>query len=427
MMRSFSMQLSAAFFLALRYLRPRRKFVSVITLLSLLGVMLGVMVLVIVLSVMRGFERDLRDKIIGFNAHLTVAGPGALREPAELTRRVASVAGVEGASAYVQGPVLVQYAGYITTPMMRGVASDANKAATPNLSDHLIAGSFELSPDAVLVGQAWAARYGAVPGDKILIYAPRNLQALKSALEQSGRTPPQTLYMPTELVITGIFETGLYDYDSNFFVVSLETAQRLYQLDDAVHGLAVRVSDPLVIEATQERLQQTLPRGVTVKSWKEHNPALFNAIATERVVMSFVLFFIMIVAAFGLCSTLITITVQKSREIGLLKALGATNRTIVWIFLLHGLVVGLIGTIGGASLGLLVLHYRNSFRMWLERNFGADVFSPEIYHFPQIPAVIEPATIVYICAAAVGICVLAAVLPARAAAKLQPARSLRYE
>lgn len=408
-------------FLALRYLRPRRTFVSVITVLSVLGVTLGVMVLIVVLSVMAGFEQELKDKVIGFNAHLILTNNGVMRDGPELIQEIQKDPSVLAATPYVSGPVLAEYNGRVTTPVIKGIDPNSEDKVVP-MKKYVVLGEYELRGDSVLVGIEWARRNFAQIGDHVLIYSPRNLKELKNQAQQG-----KAVLLPTEMVITGIFSTGLFDYDLNFMLTSLFNAQRLYDLGGGIHGIAVAVKNPLQVDALKDRFNNTHPLPLQARTWKDQNRPLFNAIATERVTMSFVLFFIMIVAAFGLCSTLITITVQKSREIGLLKALGAGDFQVLTVFVLHGWVVGVIGAVAGVGLALLILAYRNPFRMFLSRVFHIDVFAADIYAFPEIPAVIDPALVGGIAFSAIIICVVAALIPARGAARLAPAQALRYE
>jgi len=408
-------------FVALRYLRPRRTFVSAITVLSVLGVTLAVMVLIVVLSVMAGFERDLRDKIIGFTAHLTVTNGGILEDYAPLLAKLDREPGVVGAAPFITGPVVAEFGNRNSGPFLRGIDPAAEEKILP-LRKSLIAGEFELRGESVLVGDEWARRYHAEVGDKVVVYGPRQLNSLRRL-----RGGDRSVVLPAELLITGIFRTGLYDYDLNFFVTSLETAQDLYDLPHGVHGIAVRIADPLKAQALKEKLDHDLAYPLQARTWMDQNRSLFSAIATERVAMTFILFFIMIVAAFGLCSTLITITVQKAREIGVLKALGARDGQILGIFVLHGLVVGVIGAVTGVGLAAVILHYRNPFRDFLNHRLGLDLFPPDVYNFSSLPADVSLPQVASIAGAAVVICMLAALIPARAAAGLEPVKALRYE
>ncbi|HEY8966501.1 MAG TPA: ABC transporter permease [Candidatus Methylacidiphilales bacterium] len=413
---------------ALRYLRPRRTFVSAITVLSVLGVTLAVAVLIVVLSVMAGFEKELENKIIGFNAHLVVSAGGLVEDYPSLVAKLQKEPGVLGAAPYVSGPVFAVYRDggkdHTSAPILRGVDPDAEEKVLP-LKKYLIAGEFELRGDSVLVGREWAWRNQAFVGDKVTLYGTRQLRSLQ---KQKGQGKGQDLVLPTELTITGIFETGMYEYDLNFFLCSLDTAQYVSDLPDGtVNGISLRVADPLRASPVRDRINADFPAPVHARTWADMNRTLFTAIATEKTVMTFILFFIMIVAAFGLCSTLITITVQKAREIGLLKALGARDGQILGIFVVHGLVVGVIGAVLGVGLAALALHYRNPFRDFLGQRLGIDLFPPEVYNFSSIPAEVSLGQVGAIAGAAVVVCMLAALIPARSAARLDPVEALRHE
>jgi len=414
--------LSLELSVALRYLKPRRTFVSAITVLSVLGVTLAVAVLIVVLSVMAGFERELQEKIIGFNAHVVVTSGGIVEKYPDLVAKLQKEPGVLGAAPYVTGPVFTIFQGHTNAPMLRGIDPVAEERVLP-LRRYLVSGEFELRGDSVLVGREWAWRNQAYVGDKISVYGPRQLQGLQGSAGK-GRE----LVLPTELTITGIFETGLYEYDLNFLLTSLETAQYLYNLPEgSVHGVALRVPDPLRAGPVRDRINADFAAPVHARTWSDMNRTLFTAIATEKTAMAFILFFIMIVAAFGLCSTLITITVQKAREIGLLKALGARDGQILGIFVVHGLIVGVLGAVLGVGLAALALHYRNPFRDFLGHRLGIDLFPAEVYNFASIPAEVSFGQVGAIAGVAVVVCMLAALIPARSAARLDPVEALRHE
>jgi lipoprotein-releasing system permease protein len=412
-------------FLALRHLRPRRTFVSVITILSILGVTLGVMVPIVVLSVMAGFEQELEKKIIGFNAHLTLLSDETLKDPDRQIAKLLQEPEIAGASAYVRGPVLVRFKNRVTTPAIKGIDPEGEELVTPT-KPYLVAGEYELRGDTVVVGQEWARRNGAFVGDKLLIYAPRHFEALLQ-----DKKVDTSAILPDEMLITGIFQTGHFEHDLNYILTSLENGQRLYNLGPNAHGISIRLKPaynaPEKIREVQKRWRAHYPPPLYLLSWMDQNAAQFNAIATERVVMTFILFFVMLVAGFGLCSTMITITVKKSGEIGLLKALGARDSQVLVIFILHGFIVGVIGATLGVIFALLALHYRNPFRHWLLERFKQDVFSADIYSFPFIPASTNPWLVVLIAISGVMICVLAALIPAFLASRLAPARALHYE
>ncbi len=408
--------------MALRYLRPKRNFVSVITVLSLLGVTLGVGVLIIVLSVMEGFEKELRDKIVSFQAHVTVLNYGIMHDWPAADELLKQQPEVVATTPVVVGPVLARCNGRVSTPRIRGMDVDSSERVNP-LKRFITSGELDLRPGAVVVGAGWARINQAAVGDKIVVYSPRNLTRLMQA-DQAG---DGEYYLPSEYAISGIFATGYFEFDTEFVLVSLAEAQRLYDLRDGIHGILVRTNDPLRAFALRDKLNAQLKPPLLAETWMDQNSHLFGAVAVERLVMSFVLFFIIIVAALGLCSTLITVTVQKAREIGLMKALGASDGQIVKIFTFYGLVVGVLGSALGVGFGYLVLHYRNEFLAFLRQTLRLDVFPPEIYHFAQLPAVADPGMTLWIALAGVMLSTAAALLPAFAALRVDPASTLHAE
>ncbi|MCE0496961.1 MAG: ABC transporter permease [Methylacidiphilales bacterium] len=411
-------------FMALRYLRPRRSFVSVITVISFLGVTLGVAVLIIVLSVMTGFGQELAKRIIGFNAPIkvTMADGTVLYDYDKAIALIKKLPGVTAAGTIIQGPVLVRHNNVMSPAYVKSAPEMGDDPVLP-LKQYVKMGDYELEGDSVLVGIEWAKRNGAFPGDKIDIYGPAMLNAM--ADHPPGK--PVDLPLPEEPIIRGVFETGQFDYDLNFLLVSTEMAQRLYGMGDSVHGISVQIKDPTQADAVKAEINHALPPTLNAHTWMDDNRDFFNAIQVERVTMAIILYLVMIVASFGVCSTLITITVQKSREIGLMKALGATDKQVCGVFLLHGFVVGLIGSLTGTALGLVLLFYRNPFHDFLLHRFHVQVFASSVYGTSDIPAVIDPIVVTTIAVSAVAICVLAALVPALSAAKLAPAQALRYE
>ena len=417
------MELPVELFLALRYLRPRRTFVSVITVLSFLGVTIGVAVLIGVLSVMAGYEEQIAEKIIGFNAHITVAmaDGSVLYDYEKLVDKIKENPDVLGASPIIRGPVLVQHGGEMSPAFIKSVPEDGDDPVLP-MKKYLIFGDWELHGDSVIVGKEWSKRNGAFPGDKITIYGAAQIQ---SFLHRNDKNAVITL--PEEPIIRGVYQTGQFDYDLNYLLVSTEMAQRIWGLQDAVHGIAVRVKNPERAQDVKDELNKTLPNTLYARTWMDDNRELFNQIGVERVVMAFILCMLLVVAAFGLCSTLITTTIQKSREIGLMKALGANDFQVCSVFLFHGTVVGIVGTFCGTLLGLFALHNLNGIRDFLLYAFHIQVFPGSVYGLPAIPSVVNPTEIVIIDISSMITCVLAALIPAISAATLAPARALRYE
>jgi len=429
---------SFSLFLALRYLKPKRTFVSIITLISVLGVTLGITVLILVISVMTGFDEELRDKVLGFDAHIIVTNEdmadGVIQDWRGLVKEIDATPGVVAAAPYVQGPVIVEFEHRRLAPLIRGINMDDQEKVTP-LKNLIIAGSAVLRGDSAIIGSEIARSLGIGVGDKLTVYSPGNISdvsALIDDLEKHPNDPKRLadlkgLVSPNDLTVTGIFESGRFIYDSEFVLVPLHIAQELYAMEDDVHGITVKTVDPYQAEAVKNRMAAFLQPPLAASTWIDENKQLFDAIRTERNVMFFLLLFIVIVAAFGIMNTLITVTVQKTREIGIMKALGATTPQIIWVFLSQGMIVGFFGNASGLALGMLLIRYRNEFREWLGRVLHVHIFPAEIYQFSAIPAKVVPHDVAIICLSAFAICSLAALLPAYVASRLDPVEALRYE
>lgn len=422
-------------FLALRYLKPKRTFVSVITLISIIGVMLGITVLILVISVMTGFENELRKKVLGFEPHVLVSNPeGVLKDWQPLMKRLRETPGVVAASPFVQGPVIVEFHNQRLAPKIRGIDLAQEEKVLPEISGSFIKqGKLELKGDTTILGIDMARMLGVHVGDKITVYSPGNLGDVLNVIKKAEKDPKQLetlkdLVLPTDLTVTGIFESGRYAYDSEFLLVPLHVGQELYGLEDSLHGISVRTVDANRASEIRDAILAKAPDGIGAETWVDMNRNFFDAVAMERNVMFFLLMFIVVVAAFGIMNTLITVTVQKTREIGIMKALGATTGQIVWVFLGQGMVVGLFGNATGLALGMTLITYRNEFKDWLARFLGIQVFPADVYQFAKIPAeVVWWPDVAIICISGFVICSLAALIPAYAAARLDPVKALRQE
>lgn len=421
-------------FLALRYLKPKRTFLSLITVISVLGVTLGITVLILVISVMTGFERELEQKVIGFDANVVVTNNALMQDWRGLQRIVDAKPHVVASAPFVMGPVIAEFEHRRLTPKVRGIDPDLESKVT-DLGKFVIEGDLDLSGDTCVVGSELATALGLNVGDTLTIYSPGNLDALMDELnrmEKDGAKPEElrqlrNMVLPMELTVTGIFRSGRYIYDAEFILVPLHIGQELYALGDDVHGLSVRCDDPYRAGDVKLAIAAEVGETLNVLTWIDLNRQIFEAIRTERNVMFFLLIFIVIVAAFGIMNTLITTTVQKTREIGILKALGARTGQIIGVFLAQGVVVGIFGTITGLALGMTLVQYRNEFRQWLADTFRIEVFPASIYQFSAIPAEVVPSDVAIICVSAFLICAVAALIPAWFAARLDPVKALRYE
>ncbi|NDA65788.1 MAG: FtsX-like permease family protein [Verrucomicrobia bacterium] len=418
--------------LALRYLRPKRTFVSVITLISVIGVMLGVAVLIIVISVMSGFDKLLRDKLLGFNAHLRVVQPGALlAERDTVMARIMANPRVKGVAPFVQGKVMLETqsdgnGSLVDAPVVRGVDTGRGEGVA-DLRTNIISGEFNLRGNGLLVGRELANNLGLRVGDHVEITSPALAKKMREAMRRSEGKDLTEVRKPDEYTVKGVFDVGYYEFNANFVVTSLANGQDLFELGDDVHALQIMLHNPYEADVASHELQQTLGPQFLVRSWLDDNSGILNALLVEKNVMFYLLFFIMIVAAFGITSAQITFVVQKTREIGVLKALGSTNGQVRWLFLSQSLIVGVLGVIAGFGLGLLALHYRNQFLDVMNKLFGFELFPRTIYAFDRLPALIVPGDIAIICGGSLFICLLAGLLPAWNAGRLQPVEALRNE
>ena len=416
--------------LALRYLRPKRTFVSVITLISIIGVTLGVAVLIIVMSVMSGFDRDLREHLLNLNAHIKVAVDGkpmadyrAVRDTVLLNDKV------DEAAPFIVGPVLVETqpdgeeSPQVFTPWVRGV-DPLLEATVSSLSstNSIIDGEFDVD-GGLVVGSQIRTMLNLQVGDYLALHSARSFHAFREA-QENGR---EAVLLPDDFEVRGVMDAGLYEYNASLVLTSLGDAQELFGLGDTVHGLGVKLDNPDRAELVRRQLLKSLPPGHVVTTWEDENAQILEVLKVERNVMFFLLFFVMIVAAFGITSSQITFVVQRTPEIGTLKALGATSSQIMQVFFSQSLVVALLGLTLGFGLGMLVLEYRNEFLLLLRNLTGLEIFPASIYGFQELPSKIVQADLIRIAVGSLFICLLAGVIPAWNAGRLKPVEAFRHE
>jgi lipoprotein-releasing system permease protein len=419
--------------LALRYLRPKRTFVSIITLISIIGVALGVAVLIIVISVMSGFDHDLREKILGFNAHIVVYknhdnNRSTMPDYARIANVIASNKNVRSVSPVVMGKVLVEtqpetnQQAAVDAPILRGV--DPRTAGSASvLPQSMLEGKFDLSGRGVVIGSEFARNLRLHVGDRLSIYSPHDIEQMR---KNRGKENEEAI-LPEDYEVRGIFDVGYYEFNTLFIVTSLENAQDLYDLGDSVHELEVMLTDPYQAAEVKRQLEQTLGYEFTASTWMEQNSTMLNAILVEKKVMMYIMFFIVVVAAFGITCTLITFVVMKTSEIGLMKAVGASHNQVMFVFVIQSVIVSVFGVASGLGLGLFALYIRNDFLHVMDRLTGFELFPASIYGFSELPALIIPSDIVIICGGSLVICLLAAILPARHASKMNTVEALRHE
>jgi lipoprotein-releasing system permease protein len=415
-------------FLALRYLRPKRTFVSVITLISVIGVMLGVAVLIIVISVMTGFDQQLREKLLGFSAHIKIHKfDEALADHESIARTIGSNGHVKAVAPFVLGPVFIKTQPAVgkphyATPFLRGIDPALEKHVT-SLTTSIIEGELNIDDESLVIGSELAHNLRLSVGDRVAVYSPRNVEEMEA---QKGKQNDVAI-LPDDYTVRGIFDVGYYEYNANVIVTSLRNAQDLYQLPGKVHGLLVMLHDPYMAGRVRDELHHTLGGDYRISIWTEENSQILTALAVEKHVMFYLLIFIVIVAAFGIMNSQITFVVQKTREIGMLKALGAARGQIMWLFLGQSLVVGAVGVASGLGLGMLALEFRNEFLRFMNRMTGLELFPAQIYAFTELPALIDRGDIAIICGTAFIICGLGGLAPAWNAGRLKPVEALRHE
>ena len=409
------MKIPFSLFLAFKYLKPRRSFISAVTVISMLGVTIGVAVLIVVLSVMTGFDEVWRDKILGFNAHVSIVQQGGVvRNPDRVLEQAMEVEGVVGVAPSLEGLVLIQVDDRVHTPILRGVDPEYEPSVS-QVPSHIISGEFAVGDEQIVVGSDLARRLNVRVGDKLTVYSPQSFVS------------EDEIRLPEELTVSGIFHVGMYEYDVGFVFTSLEIAQSLYGVNQGVHSVQVMLDNPLRAPEAAMHLREKLGVGFFPRTWMEMHSQIFAALHVEKNMMFFLLAFVALVAAFSITNTLITLTVQKTREIGLLKSLGFGNGGITGIFFWMGLVQGVLGNILGVGLGLLVLKYRNELLMFMSSEFNLELLPPELYQLSKLPSHTMGSDVAIVCGLVLIFCTLAGLVPALRAARMEPVDALRYE
>jgi len=444
------MQLTADLLLALRYLRPKRTFISVITLLSVIGPMLGVAILIIVTSVMSGFDHDIREGILSMQGHVYVRPyyrGQVIENPDVLVKKMADL-GIQAAPV-IEGKVMIQVGKEPDFKIARGIVPELEKRVINLVGNSRFLGRFDLKEGEVLIGDAMARNLGLKLGDHLLLHAPQRLIG-NIKWGDNGEvkvTEPDEVYLPEEVTVVGIFNFGVQDFDDTFVFLQIDQAADLFGYEwgtaMSIHG---SVADPFQMDGTLAALREKLPLQrirvpkadgtgyeerlepkYEVQSWKEVNAMLFSTLRVEKTLMVFLLTFIVLVASFGITGTLITLAVQKTREIGIMKAMGMSRWLVARIFLLLGTVIGTLGTTLGTILGLLVIRHRVKVANVLEWLMHADVFPADLYHLRAIPGRAMAGDVSLIVALSIFICILASLVPALYASALSPARALRED
>ncbi|MDH4227061.1 MAG: lipoprotein-releasing ABC transporter permease subunit [Deltaproteobacteria bacterium] len=419
-------------FIALRYLRAKKKptFLSVISAISILGITVGVMALIIVLSVMTGFEEDLKKKILGMNSHLILSEFGlknSMTNYRELNDKVAKVEGVTGSSPFIYSQGLLSSGDSVTGVVIRGLdLSTYSKVIV--LDEKIKAGSIEGLKvgfkeaagsgklPGIMIGNELARSLGVRLGDEVNMISPTASRAL------AGAAPRMASFK-----VAGIFSVGMYEYDSSLAFVSLENAQTFFRLGNTVSGIEVTVKDIYAAPDIGKRIRESIDPTLSIKTWMDMNKNLMAALKLEKVAMFIILSLIIIVAALNIISTLIMTVMQKGKEIAILKSIGATSGGIMKIFMIEGAIVGVIGTTLGTVLGILCATNLEAILLFLENTFGFRILQPSVYYIDRLPSKTEPEFVIAIIAISLAISFLATIYPSWKASRLDPVEGLRYE
>ncbi len=416
-------------FLSLRYLRARRRevFISLITMISMVGVMIGVMTLNIVLAVMTGFEEDLRDRILGFNPHVVISSlQGFVDGYAEVVDAVRQLPDVVAVAPFVYGQVMVSAGQSVSGSLVRGV-DPSLASAVVDIGAHLSFGevgqlgqkqelTFQTEDtvqtvqlSGVLVGHELARQLGVFVGDPINIISP-----LSTTPGPLGVVPRVKRF-----VIVGVFDSGMFEYDSALIYMSLADAQQFFTLGEQVTGVEVKIRDVYQAQTVARELESILGFPYTTRDWTEVNSNIFAALKLEKVVYFIVLLLIVLVAAFNIIATLIMVVMEKRKDIAVLKSMGATGRAISRIFIYKGLIIGVVGTLMGTLLGWV--------GCWLLDRYEFIELPKDVFYVSTLPVKMYAENFFIVGVASVIICLLATIYPARQAARLAPVEVIRYE
>ncbi|MFT5578694.1 MAG: lipoprotein-releasing system permease protein [Paraglaciecola psychrophila] len=407
-------------FIGLRYTRAKRRnqFISFVSLISLLGMVLGVIALVVVLSVMNGFEGELRNRILAVVPHGFIDGPDQrLSQWRGLRTQLEADSQVLASAPYIDSNVMLSRPGIVRGVQLHAI-EPLLESKVSSVHQHMISGQLsDLSAGAnhIVLGEILARIMGVYVGDEITVILPRVMVSL------AGLHPRQKRYR-----VSGIFQVGA-DLDSNTAFIHLADGQKLFQLGDSVEGLRLQFQDLFSAADELQRLLPTLPAGLQARDWAQTQGSLFQAVKMEKTMVSLLLMVIVTIAAFNIVSILTMMVADKRADIAVLRTMGASQRSVIAVFMIQGISVGLAGIVLGIVIGVPIALQVGDIVYWLENALGGKVFNPNVYFISRIPSLLETADLVLIASSGFVLSALATIYPALRAAKIQPAEALRYE
>jgi lipoprotein-releasing system permease protein len=411
-------------FIGLRYLKAKRKqtFISIITIISIVGVTVGVMALIIVLAVMSGFEKTLKEKILGTQAHLVVlkAGQQGMDHYEEVLKQVQEVRGVISAAPFIFNQVMLSSESNVTGGVIKGIDPDRVGKVT-ELAHNMKAGRLQdLKGDSdspgIILGVELAKHLSVSLNDAVQVISPLG------TITPMGMMPKMKRFR-----VVGIFYSGMYEYDNTMAYVSIEGAQKFFGMGALVTGIEIKTKDIYKVKETGKEIRKKLGFPFWTKDWMEMNRNLFSALKLEKIAMFIILVLIVLVAAFNIISTLIMVVMEKHKDIAILKSMGASSMGILKIFIIEGGVIGVVGTFLGTILGLSAAFNLEKITGFIENLFGFKILASDVYYIDKLPSQVNPLDITLIVVTAILISLLATLYPSWRASKLDPAEALRYE
>ena len=408
-------------FIGLRYTRSKRRnhFISFISLISMLGMGLGVMALIVVLSVMNGFMKDVRERMLGASPHLEVVADGGRMDGWQtILDKVAQNPQVLAAAPYVAGQGMLSFGQSVQGVMVRGI-DPARETAITELANKVKVGelsSLHSTEFGIVLGSDLARALGVRMGEKIMLIAP-----------QGSITPAGMMPRLKQFRVVGIFEIGMAPYDNSLALININDAQKLFQLGDAVTGISTKLRDIDKAPDVAAELQHQLPAGLYANDWTHQNSNYFKAVQMEKRMMMIILSLIVAVAAFNIVSTLVMAVTDKQADIAILRTLGASPRSIMKIFIVQGVVIGLIGTLAGSLGGILLALNLDVVIPFIEHLFGVQFITKDVYTINELPSDLRYHEVLLVSGLSFLISMLATLYPSYRASKTQPAEALRYE
>jgi lipoprotein-releasing system permease protein len=411
-------------FIGLRYLKAKRKqtFISIITLISIVGVAVGVMTLIVVLAVMNGFEKNLKEKFLGTQAHLHLikATQEGMDHYEEVTKKVEEVKGVVSATPFIFNQVMLSSESNVFGVVLNGIDPDRIGKVT-DLARNMKAGRLqdlqgESDSPGIILGVELAKHLGVSLNDAIQVISPLG------TMTPMGMMPKMKRFR-----VVGIFYSGMYEFDNTLAYISIESAQKFFGMGSRVTGIEIKTNDIYRVKEIGKEIRQKLGFPFWTRDWMEMNRNFYSALKLEKIAMFIILVLIVLVAALNIISTLIMVVMEKHKDIAILKSMGMPSKGILRIFIIEGGIIGVVGTALGTIFGLGIAFNLDKIVGFLEDRFGFKIFSPEVYYIEKFPSQVNPMDVGLILMTAILISLLATLYPSWRASKLDPAEALRYE